>query len=489
MASKLNKEDSKNDALTSSCNAAEKRCNHLKYFKDFLVGLTKDAVTNEVDSETRKEADNLPSNGCNNVVEMRPLILTRSINETYTVTKDEICAEIIMCIWQWLCLKQCPEHFKIGVLFSAIGDIKTELKNRKIQEDLKASNCKQSVDISNVLILDLLKLQRFIHNQLEKILLRLSDNSKEENLQNFADCYRGNPPKYALPNYNNQYVEAHIKNKPRKMEDRHICLPHFSQIYQIDKFLSFYGIFDGHSGSLSATYATNQIPYLVAQNIKSASNSVSVDRDIYRDALESSFLQVDNNFGEKQLSSGTTAVCALLVKDAAQEFQHLYVAWVGDSRCLLVSPTVYLQLVKPHKPDLADEKKRIESAETGGSVLFVQGQWRVNGIINVSRSIGDYTVKAVIAEPDIVDVPLQPSHDFLVLGSDGLWDHVGEKEIVDCVYKSIVEDYQRLDDIPKHLIELAKQGDSQDNITVVLVLLKDVLQIKDSFLKSQKKTS
>ncbi|KAM7351192.1 protein phosphatase 1F [Cochliomyia hominivorax] len=488
------KNDMTHTTTTSSCSGVniEKQCNQLKLFKEFLRDLTKDAVTNDGSSDSVAGREGVASVTCNGNgsggVETRPFIITRSNNESYTVAKDEMLAEVIMCIWQWLVQKKCPEHFQLGIARLAEEEINKELKNRKVQEDLKATNTKQSEDTLDVLKLDLLKLQKYVHQHLEKLLLRLSDNSKEEYLKNFADCILDITIQCTLDTCL-QYVEAHVKNKPRKMEDRHICLPQFSQIYQLEKSLSFYGVFDGHSGSLAATYATNQVPYLLAQQLKSINNSCSTDNDIYREALETSFLEVDHNFGKKQLGSGSTAVCALLLKDGQHNFKHLYVAWVGDSRCLLVSPTVHLQLVKPHKPDSVDEKKRIESNETGGSVIFVQGQWRVNGIINVSRSIGDYTVKAVIAEPDIVDVPLQPSHDFLLLGSDGLWDHVTEKEIVDCVYKAISDEEQCLEDIPKHLIELAKQGDSQDNITVVLVLLKDRQQIKQQFLKSIKKIS
>jgi len=131
--------------------------------------------------------------------------------------------------------------------------------------------------------------------------------------------------------------------------------------------------------------------------------------------------------------------------------------------------------VKPHKPESPDERHRIELS--GGTVIHAQGQWRVNGILNVGRSIGDYSLEAVIAEPDFVDVQLNEAHDFLVLGTDGLWDHVPEAFIVDTVYECLAEATTKLDDIPKLLVEAAKDHDSQDNITVVLVLLKPRDQI------------
>lgn len=178
----------------------------------------------------------------------------------------------------------------------------------------------------------------------------------------------------------------------------------------------------------------------------------------------------DERFTQKKITSGTTSVCALITKD------QLYIAWVGDSKALLVGKRTQLQLVKPHKPENPDERKRIETA--GGTVLHAQGQWRVNGILNVARSIGDYSLEAVIAEPDFVDVQLNEAHDFLVLGTDGLWDHVPESLIIETVYDSLADTTMKLDDIPKLLIEAAKERDSQDNITAVVVLLKPRHQIE-----------
>uniref|UniRef100_A0A1B0GAU5 PPM-type phosphatase domain-containing protein n=1 Tax=Glossina morsitans morsitans TaxID=37546 RepID=A0A1B0GAU5_GLOMM len=457
-----------NSSKVTNCLPNEpNECIYLEEFKTFLRELS------------RSLGDNVLDNG----TELRNCV-TRGNNETYPVTEgEELQAEILMQIWQQLHVKQCPEHFKMALLKLVLEQIYGELKNAKIRDQLQIMRLSiGDTDAVNVCY-DLLKLQKFINQWVDKTLLHLSDNSKEENLKTYADCFnKSDKTSNAF-----SYTEFHIKNKPRKMEDRHTCMPRFSEMLNIKDMYSFYGVFDGHSGSLAATYAANQLPYLISQQLKRRPDVQSQsDCDFYREAFETAFLQADQNFAQKSICSGTTAVCALL-KYNAEQIQHLYIAWVGDSKALLVSPTMQLQLVKAHKPDNIDERKRIESLEIGGAVMFVQGQWRVNGIINVSRSIGDSSVKAVIAEPDFVDIPLQATHDFLLLGSDGLWDHVGEKHIVQTVYKGLDDNEQSLEDIPKHLIELAKQGDSQDNITVILVLLKDRSKINENYKKYQEK--
>lgn len=54
--------------------------------------------------------------------------------------------------------------------------------------------------------------------------------------------------------------------------------------------------------------------------------------------------------------------------------------------------------------------------------------------------LGDPNHKPYVSgEPDIVCVPLSGNEDFLILGCDGLWDHVTEDDIAFFVYKQVRE--------------------------------------------------
>lgn len=398
--------------------------------------------------------------------------VTRSSSDTYKVTVDEQRAEIVAAIWKQLQAKRCPPAFQLKLLHMAT--------NQLLQEIRHAKECKVNLDLGEPQY-DLLKLQKFVSNQLDKILAKLTDNAAMEKLQLYADadalCSEPASCQCALQPAAPGHSAAAIKNKPRKMEDRHVCLERYGAIYQVDHDpdCRFFAVFDGHSGALSASYVTSQIPQLLAHQLQRVPPTGERDVDFYRNAFETTFLQADERFAEKRITSGTTAVCALITGASGERRQQLYIAWVGDSKALLVGKRTQLQLVKPHKPESVDERRRIEMS--GSTVIHAQGQWRVNGILNVGRSIGDYSLEAVIAEPDFVDVQLNDAHDFLVLGTDGLWDHVPESFIVDTVYECLAASTTKLEDIPKLLVEAAKDGDSQDNITVVLVLLKPRDQI------------
>ena len=70
---------------------------------------------------------------------------------------------------------------------------------------------------------------------------------------------------------------------------------------------------------------------------------------------------------------------------------HIFCANAGDSRTVLgraSGPQMCFPLSDDHKPDNAPEKARIEAA--GG---FVEEN-RVNGSLNLSRSIGDFEYKS-----------------------------------------------------------------------------------------------
>jgi serine/threonine protein phosphatase PrpC len=74
---------------------------------------------------------------------------------------------------------------------------------------------------------------------------------------------------------------------------------------------------------------------------------------------------------------------------------------------------------------LPSEKRRI----TKGGGFVEEG--RVNGIISLSRAIGDWEYKnvgvkpednVISAFPEIIVETLRPDHDFLIIGCDGIWD-------------------------------------------------------------------
>ena len=79
--------------------------------------------------------------------------------------------------------------------------------------------------------------------------------------------------------------------------------------------------------------------------------------------------------------AGCTSVVAFITSNI------LYVANAGDSRCVLGRAGRAIEMSIDHKPDMEEERNRITAA--GGYIV----DGRVNGNINLSRSIGDLEYK------------------------------------------------------------------------------------------------
>lgn len=150
--------------------------------------------------------------------------------------------------------------------------------------------------------------------------------------------------------------------------------------------------------------------------------------------------------------------------------QHLYCANIGDSHCVLgCKGNNYYRLTTDHKPSIPSEKERIENM--GGKVYKKLGIARVNGILTVSRAFGDIELYPYISsEPSIQMIEVSDEYNFLILASDGLWDALSSKNAVEVVYKKAKSETN----IAQHLANMAYNLGSQDNISVIVVFLKNI---------------
>lgn len=121
--------------------------------------------------------------------------------------------------------------------------------------------------------------------------------------------------------------------------------------------------------------------------------------------------------------------------------QTLYVANAGDSRAVLAVNGKAEEMSQDHKPELEEERKRIEKA--GSSII----EGRVDGNLNLSRSIGDLKYKReklikpqdqpITAFPEVRKRELTKNCDFLVMACDGIWEAKSSQEVVDYIYNKL----------------------------------------------------
>ena len=165
-------------------------------------------------------------------------------------------------------------------------------------------------------------------------------------------------------------------------------------------------------------------------------------KDFYKEVdelLSSIEVHFDSNF------SGSTCIIIFQIGN------NIISSNVGDSRALLIKENKeIIELSHDQKPDNENEKKRIE--EMGGIVsqcndLYDDGKeggpfriW-MKGCdypgIAMSRSIGDKIAHSigVINEPEIIEFNSDESSKFIILGSDGVFQHLNNNEINDIIFE------------------------------------------------------
>ncbi|KAF2286443.1 hypothetical protein GH714_016959 [Hevea brasiliensis] len=138
--------------------------------------------------------------------------------------------------------------------------------------------------------------------------------------------------------------------------------------------------------------------------------------------------------------SGTTAVT--LIKQG----QYLVVGNVGDSRAVLGTrdkddSLVAVQLTVDLKPNLPAEEERIRKCKgrfCSSDEPEVARVWLPNNDspgLAMARAFGDFCLKdfGLISVPDISFRRLTDKDEFIVLATDGIWDVLSNKEVVDIV--------------------------------------------------------
>jgi protein phosphatase 2C len=142
------------------------------------------------------------------------------------------------------------------------------------------------------------------------------------------------------------------------------------------------------------------------------------------------------------------------------------VANAGDARVVLGTRAGALLLTLDHKASLPEEIERIEAL--GGQVINLDVP-RVQGTLNISRSLGDgYLKPFVTCEPRIVEGYLGQENDYGIVACDGVWDVLSPEEALKLVRKA-KDPHAGAERIKIRALEKR----SSDNLTVVVLDLRE----------------
>ena len=149
-------------------------------------------------------------------------------------------------------------------------------------------------------------------------------------------------------------------------------------------------------------------------------------------ALKDLFIEADEKLCDalSGLKKGAGSTCTVGIIVRGEKKMKLVMAHVGDSRAVAAlnnNSLGFLELTKDHSPHDADEKAQVEAR--GGKVARKNEMscLRVNGDLNMTRSMGDIKWKRpkmiISCVPDVKVFVLDPSFHSIIIASDGLWNY------------------------------------------------------------------
>ncbi|XP_068642691.1 probable protein phosphatase 2C 44 [Aristolochia californica] len=232
------------------------------------------------------------------------------------------------------------------------------------------------------------------------------------------------------------------------MEDYHVAEYRPEKNHE----LGLFAIFDGHLGDGVPSYLRDNLFNNILKEPNFWNDPLTAIKNAYR-STDKFILENSTRLGP----GGSTAVTAIVI-----DGKDLWVANIGDSRAVLCERGCANQLTVDHEPH--SERKRIE--KQGGFVTTLPGDVpRVNGQLAVARAFGDQSLKAHLSsEPDVRHVPIDPSVEFVILASDGLWKVIKNQEAVDLVKP--IKDPQAA---AKRLTTEALARKSKDDISSIVI--------------------
>uniref|UniRef100_A0A7S4R5G4 protein-serine/threonine phosphatase n=1 Tax=Ditylum brightwellii TaxID=49249 RepID=A0A7S4R5G4_9STRA len=308
-----------------------------------------------------------------------------------------------------------------------------------------------------------------------------------------------------------QYGIASMQGRREYMEDSYVVIESLNSSSLLDT--SLFAVFDGHGSYFCARYASQVILRVLQLTDEFASYErleTQSERDdpvgglgLLMKAIRNTFLTIDKELFGNVERGGCTALVVVITPT------HVVSANAGDSRVVLAkkrrkhvchqngnnssskltdpvdisSKHKAMALSFDHKPMDTEEASRIKKA--GG---FVRGG-RVNGKLGVSRSLGDFKYKKfspydydpsndiVTALPEFLVTKRNNDIDeFIVLGSDGIWDIVSNGECSEIVYNSLRIKDSDPTTACEDLLDKCYDGGSKDNMTVIIIKMPGLIE-------------
>ena len=251
------------------------------------------------------------------------------------------------------------------------------------------------------------------------------------------------------------------------------------------------GVCDGHGtfGHEVSLYLTTILPQKILSSLNISIKNIEIEKIPFsqiKNIFIQTFKQINTQLTLSSIDtkfSGSTCITLLITPSS------IITSNLGDSRAILCKCLdgfnwTHLPLSKDHKPNLPEEKYRIEMMkgrvspfkDLNGNLIGPMRVWcEKNDFpgLAMSRSFGDEIAHSVGVsdECEVREVELKDEDKFFVVGSDGLWEFMTGDEVT-----LIVKDFYFKDDSKGAVQKLfdesrrrwLREEDICDDITIIV---------------------
>lgn len=261
---------------------------------------------------------------------------------------------------------------------------------------------------------------------------------------------------------------AHMQGLRPTMEDTHIATTLLVYIHEKAYRVPLYGIFDGHGGDACAKYLASYLPIYLKTKLEMALDQCSSPKEeeaAIFNILKLAFVELGAEYRKSGfLQGGSTANIALILK------KTLWVANVGDTRCILALNGHAIALSEDAKPAMEKYKKGVEKRHC--VVTNVDGVARVEGTMAVARAVGHHEIASGISPRAKVTKyylgKLPKARNYLIIACDGLWDVASSNQVAHTVSQHANHTPEQ---IAVHLIKKGFEAESTDNISALVAII------------------
>ena len=240
------------------------------------------------------------------------------------------------------------------------------------------------------------------------------------------------------------------------------------------------GLYNGHGakGKECSKYVSDAIDKFILDNKNELKNLASQDnkRELITKLFVEGFKKIqkeieenDENHASFALSGSTATITLIINKNIC------FIINLGHN-CAIIGRKVNgkndsIEVYTNH--EISKNKEEQERIKKIGGEVRINNNTRMriykkddscNPGLCVSRTLGDTYSRDVISdEPEINVYNLEKKDDFIILGTDAIWEYMTSQEIVDFIYKRINEKSEQKKNIAEEVVNECKKNWSKIN--------------------------